>query len=323
MVPFDWSFHADDLLRLVEVFQACRGNYEVDGCFRQYSDATLPGTFVADGLRSGHRFGLICSSDHGNGASYVGAFAERLTRESVFAALHDRRTIAATTRDIVIEFRLNDCFMGTEAPPSPEASIAVSAQGYRDVARLDIVRNGLVVHSLQPPLELGPHEVAVGARIEWSTGEASRTDWSGHLDITGGRILQTAYWSPEIVDAGPGRICWAAQTRNFRSQYGAQRGGVEVTLIGTPDAVVSITTAAGSGSATLGEVAGSPRIELSRGAAGTLALQHATGGLAGLGTTRAAVTFEAKVRTPSWYYARVTLIDGEMAWSSPVWIAPA
>jgi hypothetical protein len=35
------------------------------------------------------------------------------------------------------------------------------------------------------------------------------------------------------------------------------------------------------------------------------------------------VTFEEKVLTPSWYYARVTLEDGEMAWSSPVWVSPS
>jgi hypothetical protein len=323
MVPFDWSFRADDLLRLVEVFQACRGNYEDDGCFRQYSDGTQAGTFAADGLRSGHRFGLICSSDHGNGASYVGAFAEGLSRESVFAALHDRRTIAATTRDIIVELRLNDRFMGTEAPPSPRACVAVSAAGYRDIARLDIIRNGLVAHSLEPPLELGPKEIAVPVRVEWSAGEIFRTDWSGHLEVVGGRILQTAYWSPEIVDVAPGRVGWAAQTCNFRSQYGAQRGGVEVTVIGSPACAVRVTTAAGSGSTTIGELAASRRVELGRSAAGTLAIQHATGGLASLGRNQAVVAFEEPVVTPSWYYARVILEDGEMAWSSPVWVNPA
>ena len=74
------------------MFQACRGNYEMDGCFRQYSDGTLANTFVVDGLKKGHRFGLIASSDHGNGASYVGAFADSLDRHSIFSALHDRRT---------------------------------------------------------------------------------------------------------------------------------------------------------------------------------------------------------------------------------------
>ena len=78
MVPYDWSYKDEEMLRLVEVFQACRGNYEDDGCFRQYSDGTEVGTFCSDGLRGGHRFGLIASSDHGNGASYVGAYAAEL-----------------------------------------------------------------------------------------------------------------------------------------------------------------------------------------------------------------------------------------------------
>ena len=28
------------------------------------------------------------------------------------------------------------------------------------------------------------------------------------------------------------------------------------------------------------------------------------------------------ITSPAWYYARVTRADGEMAWSSPVWIDP-
>ena len=173
MVPFDWSYHAEDLLRLVEVFQACRGNYEDDGCFRQYSDGTLTGTFMADGLRQGHRFGLISSSDHGNGASYVGAFAEELSREAVFAALQDRRTIAATTRDIVVDFRLNDCFMGGVAAPGAVATLEMTARGYRDLARLDVVANGSVIRTIEPDLDLEPGELAVPVRVEWVSGDAA------------------------------------------------------------------------------------------------------------------------------------------------------
>ncbi len=208
MVAFDWSYHAEDLQRLVEVFQACRGNYEDDGCFRQYSDGTSAGTFVADGLRQEHRFGLISSSDHGNGASYVGAFAEELSRQSVFAALHGRRTIAATTRDILVDFRLNGSFMGEEAAPSATAEITVTARGYCDVARVDVIRNGAVAHSLEPDLDLGEGEIAVPMRVEWSTGRQFRSDWSGWLEIDGGEVLATKFWSPEIVEvtAAPRRL---------------------------------------------------------------------------------------------------------------------
>jgi hypothetical protein len=113
MIPYDWDYYDAEYLRLVEVFQACRGNYEQQGSFRQYSDGTLDGTFVLDGLQRDHRFGLIASSDHGNGASYVGAFADRLTRQGVFDALHERRVFGATTRDVIVDVRVAGAFMGT------------------------------------------------------------------------------------------------------------------------------------------------------------------------------------------------------------------
>ncbi len=323
MVAFDWSYHAEDMQRLVEVFQACRGNYEDDGCFRQYSDGTLTGTFVTDGLRREHRFGLISSSDHGNGASYVGAFAEQLSRPSVFAALYDRRTIAATTRDIVVDFRLNDCFMGGEAAPSAAARLTVTARGYCGIARVDVVRNGTVAHSLQPELAVGKGEVAVPMRVEWSIGEDARADWSGYLEIEEGQVLETKFWSPEIVDVGPHRVGWTAQTRNFCSQYGAQRGGVELTLIGSPQAAVRVVTSALRGSTTLGELAAAGAVKIGGSTAGLLFLRRATGGLCSLGSNEVVASFEDEVTAPSWYYARVILEDGEMAWSSPIWVAPA
>ncbi|MGH9294523.1 MAG: hypothetical protein ACRD0B_04255, partial [Acidimicrobiales bacterium] len=118
------------------------------------------------------------------------------------------------------------------------------------------------------------------------------------------------------------RIAWSAHTRNFRSQYGAQRGGVELTLIGSPEAEVSVATATLTGRVTLGDLDASPVVALGRSAAGELSLRRATGGLLSLGRKAASVELEDPVSEPSWYYARAILEDGEMAWSSPVWIAP-
>ena len=106
MVHNDWDYHDPGFSRLVEVFQACRGNYESETCFRQYSDGTATGTFMLDGLRRGHRFGLIASSDHGHGASYVAVLARSLSRAEIFEALWSRRTCAATTRGVLAVLRL-------------------------------------------------------------------------------------------------------------------------------------------------------------------------------------------------------------------------
>lgn len=322
MVPFDWSYEDETMQRLVEVFQACRGNYEADGCFRQYSDGTLAGTFATDGLRAGHRFGLIASSDHGNGASYVGAYAEELSRSSVFAALHDRRTIAATTRDIVMDFRVNDCFMGGDAGACESASVAGFARGYRDIARIDLVRNGDLARSWAPEVVLPPAWIAVPLRVEWVAGVQSVTDWNGRLVVKGGEILDTEFWSPEVVDVEHDSVAWVARTRNFRSQYGAQRGGVELTVLGPPEAELEVTTEALSGGARLSELVAAGRIALGASECGELRLQLGTGGLTSLGSDEMRVSFEEPVTEPSWYYLRVTLVDGEMAWSSPVWVSP-
>lgn len=327
MVPFDWSYHDEGMMRLVEVFQACRGNYEADGCFRQFSDGTLSGTFVQDGLLAGHRFGLIGSSDHGNGAGYVGAYAEALTREAIFDALHARRTMAATTRDVVVDARLDGTFMGGVAAPSSHPTLAVRAQAYGELARVEVVTPAGVVRRAAREPEIPPGQVAVPLRVEWSTGETSHTDWSGRLRVEGGTVLATRYWSPEIVDVTADGIAWKAETRNFRSQYGAQRGGVELTVIGPPDAVVRVDTAAGAGAVRLGDLAaptpvGAGRVELARGEQGTLMLQRGTGGLLGLGTDAMATSWELDVTEPTWVYVRVILEDGEMAWSSPIWVAP-
>lgn len=349
MVPFDWSYRDEAMMRLVEVFQACRGNYEDDGCFRQYSDGTLRGTFVGDGLRAGHRFGLIGSSDHGNGAGYVGVFAEALTREAIFDALTDRATMAATTRDVVLDVRLGDVFMGGVAPPVDRATLAVHARAYAELARIEVVGPAGVIErtSVEPTVAAG--ELAVPLRVEWRTGSLPVTDWSGRLRVEGGSILETRYWSPEIVEASSDEVSWRATTRNFRSQYGAQRGGIELTVIGPPGACVTLHTAAGDARISLGDLAdrlgvadrpgvgrpgaeapgaggaagGVRGVELARGPRGTLGLQHGTGGLVGLGTDRLDVSFEIEIDQPGWMYVRAVLEDGEMAWSSPIWVTPA
>jgi hypothetical protein len=320
MVPFDWGYGDEEMLRLVEIFQACRGNYEEDGCFRQYSDGTLLGTFVADGLRAGHRFGLIASSDHGNGASYVGAFAAGLSRGEIFEALYERRTMAASTRDIVIDFRLNDSFMGECAPPAEIAAVTATAEGYSDLALLEVVRDGAVVCRIAPQIDLEEGSLALPLRIEWASGETDFTDWSGQLQLSEGEVLETRFVSPEIVDVSGGAVSWVATTRNFRSQYGVQRGGVEITVIGPPTAVLKVTTATCSGAARLGDLAERGTVELGSGQSGTLRLRRGTGGLLSLGSRRATLSFEDPVEKESFYYARAILEDGEMAWSSPVFI---
>ncbi|MET8248941.1 DUF3604 domain-containing protein [Streptomyces sp. NPDC005202] len=321
MVPFDWNYYDPKYLRVAEVFQACRGNYEDDGCFRQYSDGTLPGTFVADGLRRGYRYGLIASSDHGHGASYVGAYAENLDRAAVFDALYQRRVFGASTRGIVVDFRIGDAFMGSEITADGPIEIEAYARGYTDLARIDVVKAGQNVHTVLPDRQLPDGWLTVPLRLEWGLGHAT-VEWDGTLRVEGGEVLQTPFWCPEITHADTHEVGWVASTRTFGEPYGAQRGGIELTLLGPADARVTVRTAHGRLETSLGELAGSV-VDMPVSCPGRFRIQPGVGGLTSIGGREHRLRWTDTVTEPTWYYLRVFQVDGEMAWSSPIWVDPS
>ncbi len=337
MVHHDWDYHDERFGRLVEVFQACRGSYEGDGCFRQYADGTRQGTFVVDGLRAGHKVGLIASSDHGHGAAYVGAFAASLNRGDVFEALHARRTFAATTRGVVVDLRAGtdgEVFMGTEAPAGTRRRLTVHAEGYADLAAIELVRDGAVVHAVRPDVraeqDLPGDWLVVPLRVEWGGAEQT-TRWDGRLLLTGpsgAGVVAGPYVGPEVVGLDPTCVAWEASTHSFGEPYGAQRGGVEVTLVGPADAVVDVAFGdMAAGSVALGDLAAT----LAAGDThpllaplGHARLQPGLGALTSLGTTSHDLVWDdprAGDDGEAFYYARVTQVDGEAAWSSPIWFA--
>jgi hypothetical protein len=103
---------------------------------------------------------------------------------------------------------------------------------------------------------------------------------------------------------------------------------VEVSVCGPPDAVVHIECG-GRGVALelaklAGHVAAGGVLLDARHAAlpGELALQPGVGALLGLGVHELDVPLiDDDVAGTAFYYARVFQVDGEMAWSSPIWVS--
>lgn len=324
MVHNDWDYFHPVYSRQVEVFQACRGNYEFDGCFRQYSDGTREGTFTLDGLLRGHRFGLLASSDHGHGASYVGAFATSLDRGSIFAALQARRTFAATTRGIVVDVRYGEdaAFIGEETTAVGEPRLDIHVEAYTDLARVDIVRNGATAWVHQPAEPLPTGWLRLPVRLEWGGADHS-TDWGGTLDLSQGRVVATDFWSPEVVAASATSVRWVHTTHSFGEPYGAQRGGIELTLELPEQATVEVRLRDHLATFTAADLAGATAWILEPDPHdGFARIQPGVGGLRSLRTRCADLTWTDRQTADGsmFYYVRVYLVDGEMAWSSPIWV---
>ena len=161
-----------DVMPLVEIYST-HGNSEYLDCPRHVL-WQAPGQGVVDALKKGFRLGLIGSSDYhevltGNPlriqdtprtvnnrhmqsrCGLAAVRADGLTRAAIFEALQARRTFATSGIRGYVDFSVNGHEMGTEfamdRPDTPRL-IQVAAAAPERMARIEIIRNGDIVHDL-------------------------------------------------------------------------------------------------------------------------------------------------------------------------------
>jgi len=162
-----WEYHDPEFERLVEIFQGFRGSYEyvdapdeVSGPqYLKYSehrgfrrkpyerDST---SFVWDARARKRKLGFIASSDHlATHNAFAGVYAKGLDRESLFEALYNRRTYAATDK-IIVEFSMNGQYMGEEAVTRGKPAFKVFVRGTAQLKQIDIIKEGKFVFTTDP-----------------------------------------------------------------------------------------------------------------------------------------------------------------------------
>jgi hypothetical protein len=144
--PTNWSFHNDEIQRLVEVFQR-RGNYEYDGAPLQRRKMGnwrfTDGHSVQAALDAGHHLGLIASPDHGGGLGLAGVWAAELDRASVFEALHARRTFGTTGAKMTLWLEVDGQPQGGSlAETTGPLDVRGVVRGTGALRRLVLVSNG-------------------------------------------------------------------------------------------------------------------------------------------------------------------------------------
>ena len=169
---FQWEDISPELIHAVEICQM-RGSFEKD----ELGDHVLFGGFgksIQDALRQGFRPGFTGGTDNHCGragstmkvafqakkgcgsaetcdinktyidrtlSGLTAVFAPELTREAVFDAIRNRRCYATTGERILLDFQLNESFMGEEAEIDGPAQIRIKAAGTSPVEELCIIRN--------------------------------------------------------------------------------------------------------------------------------------------------------------------------------------
>ena len=203
--------------------------------------------------------------------------------------------------DVFVDLRLGPHLMGCGRRVVRPAAAAGARPGYTELARVDILRDGEVVHVVRGEPDLPPGHRRVDLRVEWGKADndhalgrpADRRRWPAGA-ARSRRARGDGAWTST-------RVAWQHVTHSFGEPYGAQRGGVEVSVCGPGRrAGVDRRARAGpSGSGWPSWPTGWPGPFVpdgERAGVGELALQPAVGALLGLGVREVDVDFTTTSR---------------------------
>ncbi len=200
----DWDYHDEELTPFVEIYSLHGSSEEPPGIqpiltAGSWMGPGASGGSVQEGLARGYRLGIMASSDsHGShpGAydnGLIAAYADDLTRESLWQAFRRKRIYGATGDRIGLDFRIDGEPMGCSLSCPGTRTIEVSVAGWDRIDRVDMMKNNALLESF---LEPGAASMSPGERIrlrfmvEWGWDRSAQLDWEGGMRVDGGSILQ-------------------------------------------------------------------------------------------------------------------------------------
>jgi hypothetical protein len=351
----DWSTHDPSITRVAEIYSE-HGASERDRGLHPMVRHSGPGRATANcvqaALAQGLRFGFIASTDGHLGCpgaypeGLVGVYAPELTRAAVWDALCKRRTVAVTGDRIDAQLHVNEMQLGGELAWTPERMIQVQAVGWDEIDKVELVKNNRVLERFYPS---GARDVSwpgrARCRIEtgWGrwigSGELAITHWKLSVQVEGASIeaampcLRSRPFLPDdqpgIKELTPDRCSWEAHTTQRYAVEGIQcfedsnAQGMALEIAGPPDARIVISVLEPEErviTTTLSELARSSIIEPLGPLAGGWVVLHRSVRPEEYSVRAECLDVETEATRTDFYYLRVTQANGQMAWTSPIWV---
>ncbi len=320
----NWDFHHSGLENLGEIFS-------VHGSFEAFGEIAL---------KRGYTIGFVGAADSHNGQ--VGGFPPGMamghythggltaaivpthTRQHLLESFERRRVYATSGPRVFLDFSVNGRSMGEVLETDTTPVVNGEVVGTAPLLLVEVVKNGRVIHTWRNEYDDRPrltllwsNRVEESDLLDFDTSLWSKhlrhADWKGGLHADGGGLKldhACSFDFPKdgILQKSGERVLWNSQTRG-------DWDGVSVEV---GDRSIPLRLTAGQHGHTIHFA------ELDLGC--NPHAWNATDRLLmvrGLPRSRhAVIDFEDQTILKGWnyYYLRVLQADGEMAWSSPVWI---
>jgi hypothetical protein len=201
----NWEQEIDpELEPFVEIFQGFHASFEAPGAPRivdANSDIVhtpyKPDGYVSSALDKGYRLGFQASSDHvSTHVSYCCVLAEEFSRKGLIEAMKKRHVYGATD-NIVLDVRMGTLGIMGDEVRTAKPRLDVVAIGTGAVERVDVIRNGKMVHSEKPEKD------AAEVRFRWDDPAPVKGEQPSYYYV---RVLQKdgqmAWASPFWVRVG-------------------------------------------------------------------------------------------------------------------------
>ncbi|MCK4308344.1 DUF3604 domain-containing protein, partial [candidate division WOR-3 bacterium] len=113
----------------------------------------VSGGTIQDGLSRGYRLGIIASGDNNNGfpgrygTGLMACYAKELTRESLWDAFLARRVYGVTGDRIKLKFYINNHFMGEVFKTKKPVKIQAEIIGSQALDRIELIKNNQIIYT--------------------------------------------------------------------------------------------------------------------------------------------------------------------------------
>ncbi len=339
----NWSTFSEPLSPVVEIFSFHGASEQSKGPFPYYHSMGPRDhkSCAQYGWAQGHIFGVIGSTDHHNafpgsyGAGRMGVWADSLTRDGIWEAIDQRRTVALTGDRIQVMFSLNGQPMGAVCPADKEREIEISVEGCDRIDSLEILHNNTLLHRECPKSpKYGSSRYRIFLELGW--GETPKaTQWQVEIRVSDGKIQSAephfrgfngkgypeddTFAYSEIDLSLPESIHLSTRTRPNPTPLTPATEGVVFELEGNQTTRIEASINGKTYSCSLGElIAGTQTHYLGGFVSPAVCFHQAVPQSEYRMHIHLAHTSPAKKR--DWYYVRVRQENGQMAWSSPIWV---
>lgn len=284
-------------------------------------------------LERGYRVGFVANSDGHSGrpgAEHPGAsdhfgvrggltcvYAARLTREALRDALRSRRTYATTGERMLMWVESDGHEIGSEYATAHPPRLSVAITGTADLETVLLTRGTQVVRELRASGDAASDVI----RITWGGARGidrnKTTVWDGKLAVSNAEVRGIRPYSIDtpvkaVFQENRNTVAW-------RSTTVGDFDGVEVKIEAQSDSVLHFTSAPLSFEIALKDITSDPIIRDAGGIRQQVRLQRLP--RCSLGRTVRMDHVDDSVK-PGWnaYYLKAVQTDGNMGWTSPIYV---